>query len=103
VTVEGLREALRPLFADEDAPSLTEVVERIAALTLSDPLDVDRQRAFVNFVRQWWGDSYGFTMAAAGNDGVVADDFADMTRDLAELGIALSCSAATAAGGGPGR
>jgi hypothetical protein len=42
VTAEELREALRPLFADEDAPSLTEVVERIAALTPSDPLNVDQ-------------------------------------------------------------
>jgi hypothetical protein len=70
--------------------SLVAVADLRAALAATpSELDVERRRAFVNFVRQWWGDSYGFTMAPAGNDGVVADDFEDMTRDLAALGIRL--------------
>lgn len=63
-------------------------------MSAGEALDVDAQRAFVNYVRLWWSGPHGYPVVAAGNDSVVADDFEDMTRELAALGLRVARLAA---------
>ena len=54
---------------------------------MTSPVSADERLAFVNFVRLWWRGPNGFPVVPAGSQAVADEDYEDMERDLAAIGL----------------
>lgn len=69
---------------------MAEAYEQGKAEARADALDVEAQRRFVDWVRLWWAGPNGFPVVRAGSPEVADEDFEDMERELAAIGIRLA-------------